>query len=196
MFELICYGLFLLLYGFGAWMFFNGLQDLITNAPRASKPQPSASQFDIGNMKLGTVCAANHLEDEREIDSDGPSHEELGMTEIANEERLRIEQEHRSILDDVLQELLTEQPTSFDAIYEKYSGKCATRELKKKLDNPRGRYSIKQYLREMENEGKLKRVMNIREYFYVVAEEEKEEVVSESGHAGVFRANEPNEAMV
>jgi hypothetical protein len=48
----------------------------------------------------------------------------------------------------------------------------------------------------MENEGKLKRVMNVREYFYVVEEEENEEVVSESGHAGVFQANEPNEAMV
>ena len=45
MFKLIYYGLFLLLYGFGAWMFFNGLQDLTTNASKASKPQPSASQF-------------------------------------------------------------------------------------------------------------------------------------------------------
>ena len=115
------------------------------------------------------------------------------MTEIANEERLRIEQEHRSILADVIQEVLTEQPTSFDTIYENYSDKCTSRELKKKLDKPRGRYSVKQYLREMENEGKLKRVMNVREYFYVVAEEE--EVVSESGHVGVFQANEPNEAM-
>jgi hypothetical protein len=48
----------------------------------------------------------------------------------------------------------------------------------------------------MENEGKLKRVMNVREYFYVVAEAENEEVVSESGHVAVFQANEPNEAMV
>jgi hypothetical protein len=48
----------------------------------------------------------------------------------------------------------------------------------------------------MENAGKLKRVMNVREYFYVVAEEENEEVVSESGHVGVFQANEPNEVMV
>jgi predicted transcriptional regulator len=118
------------------------------------------------------------------------------VTEIAKAERLRIEQEHRSILEDVLQEVLTEQPTSFDAIYEKYSDKCTTRELKKKSDKPRGRYSVKQYLREMENEGKLKRVMNIREYFYVVAEEENEEVVSESGHIEVFQANEPNEAIV
>jgi hypothetical protein len=196
MFELIYYGLFLLLYGFGAWMFFNGLQDLITNAPRASKPQPSASQFDIGNMKPGAVCTANRLEDEDEIDSDAPSHDELGVTEIANEERLRIEQEHRSILENVLQELLTGQPTSFDAIYEKYSGNCTSRELKKKLDKPRGRYSVKHYLREMENEGKLKRVMNVREYFYVVAKEEKEEVVSEGGHEGVFQANESNEAVV
>ena len=38
--------------------------------------------------------------------------------------------------------------------------------------------------------------MNVREYFYVVTEEEKEEVVSESGHRGVFQANEPNEAVV
>ena len=52
MLELIYYGLFLLLYGFGAWTFFNGLQDLIVNASKASKPQPSASQFDIDNMKL------------------------------------------------------------------------------------------------------------------------------------------------
>ena len=196
MLELIYYGLFLLLYGFGAWMFFNGLQDLITNASKASKPQPSASQFDIGNMKPGTVCTAKHPGGIGEIGSDVPSHDELGVTEIANEERLRIEQEHRSILDDVLQELLTDQPTSFDAIYEKYSDKCTTRELKKKLDKPRGRYSVKQYLREMENEGKLKRVMNVREYFYVVAERGNGEVVSESAHEGVFQANEPNEAMV
>ena len=60
MLELIYYRLFLLLYGFGAWMFFNGLHDLITNASKASKPQPSASQFDIGNMKPRTVCTAKH----------------------------------------------------------------------------------------------------------------------------------------
>ena len=52
MLELIYCGLFLLLYGFGAWLFFNGLHDLITNASKASPPQPSASQFDSGNMKL------------------------------------------------------------------------------------------------------------------------------------------------
>jgi hypothetical protein len=102
----------------------------------------------------------------------------------------------RGYLENVLQELLTGQPTSFDAIYEKYSGNCTSRELKKKLDKPRGRYSVKHYLREMENEGKLKRVMNVREYFYVVAEEENEEVVGESRHIGVFQANEPNEAVV
>ena len=196
MLELIYYGLFLLLYGFGAWMFFYGLQDLITNASKASKPQPSASQFDIGNMKPETVCTANSIDDGVEIDSDAPSHDDPGVAEIAKAERLRIEQEHRSILEDVLQGVLTEQPTSFDAIYEKYSGKCTTRELKKKSDKPRVRTRVKSYLREMENEGKLKRVMNVREYFYVVAEEENEEVVSESRHVGVFQANEPNEAMV
>jgi hypothetical protein len=195
MFELIYYGLFLLLYGFGAWMFFNGLQDLITNASKASKPQPSL--FDIGNMKPRRVfCTANCLDDDGEIDNDASSHDETGVAEIAKAERLRIEQEHRSILEEVLQELLTEQPTSFDAIYENYSDKCTTRELKKKLDKPRVRNRVKSYLRDMENEGKLKRVMNVREYFYVVAEEENEEVVSESGHVGVFQANEPNEAIV
>jgi hypothetical protein len=99
-------------------------------------------------------------------------------------------------LEDVLQEVLTEQPTSFDAIYENYSDTCTSREFERKLDKPRVRHSVKLYLRDMENAGKLKRVMNVREYFYVVAEEEKEEVASDSGHVGVFQANEPNEAMV
>ena len=98
------------------------------------------------------------------------SHDEPGVAEIAKAERLWIEQEHRSILEEVLQGVLTEQPTSVDAIYEKYSCKCTSRELKKKLDKPRVRYSVKQYLRDMEKEGELKRVMNVREYFYVVTE--------------------------
>jgi hypothetical protein len=130
---------------------------------KASKPQPSATQFDIDNMKPGTVCTAKYPGGIGEIDSDAPSHDDPGVTEIANEERLRIEQEHRSILEEVLQELLTEQLTSFDAIYDNYSDKCTTRELKKKLDKPRVRNRVKSYLRDMENEGKLKRVMNVRE---------------------------------
>ena len=165
MLELIYYGLFLLLYGFGAWTFFNGLQEYTKS--KASKPQ--LSPFDIGNMKTGTVCTANGLDDDGEIDSDVPGHDDSSMIEIAKAERLRIEQEHRSILEDVLQELLTELPTSFDAIYEKYSGKCSSRDFERKLDKPRGRHSVKLYLRDMENEGKLRRVMNVREYFYVVA---------------------------
>jgi hypothetical protein len=148
MLELIYYGLFLLLYGFGAWMFFNGLQDYTKS--KGSKHQPSL--FDIGNMKPGTVCTAKHPGGIGEIDGDAPSHDDPGVTEIANEERVRIE--------------------------------------------PRVRNRVKSYLRDMENEGKLKRVMNVREYFYVVAEEENEEVVSESGHVGVFQANEQNEAIV
>ena len=55
MLELIYYGLFLLLYGFGAWTFFNGLQDLITNASKASKPQPSASQFALQTVSMMRV---------------------------------------------------------------------------------------------------------------------------------------------
>jgi hypothetical protein len=91
MLELIYYRLFLLLYGFGAWLFFNGLHDYTKS--KESTPQPSASLFDIGNMKPGTVCTAKHPGGIGEIDSYVPSHDEPGMTEIANEERLRIEQE-------------------------------------------------------------------------------------------------------
>jgi predicted transcriptional regulator len=65
-----------------------------------------------------------------------------------------------------------------------------------RLDKPRGRFSVKQYLRDLENEGKLKRVMNVREYFYVVAEKGNGEVASESGHVELFQANEPNEVVV
>jgi hypothetical protein len=51
----------------------------------------------------------------------------------------------------------------------------------------------------MENEGKLKRVMNVREYFYVVAEEEGCEAVtgselSNTEQPRTFRANEQSEA--
>jgi hypothetical protein len=71
---------------------------------KASKPQPSASQFDIGNMKPGTVCTANSIDDEGEIDepcdiaqlNTASSIDEQSMSEIANEERLRIEQEHEN----------------------------------------------------------------------------------------------------
>ena len=80
----------------------------------------------------------------------------------------------------MLQELLAEQPTSFDAIYEKYSDKCTSRELKKKLDEPRGRNRVKSYLRDMGNEGKLKRVMNVCEYFYVAAERVGKDFISNS----------------
>jgi len=73
------------------------------------------------------------------------------VAEIAKAERLGIEQEYRSIQEDVLQEVLAELPTSVDAIYEKYSDTCTSRELQKKLDEPRVRYSVKSYLRDMEN---------------------------------------------
>jgi hypothetical protein len=70
-------------------------------------------------MKPGTVCTAKHPGNIGVIDSDALIHDEPGVAVIAKAERLRIEQEHRSILKDVLQGVLTEQPTSFDAIYEK-----------------------------------------------------------------------------
>ena len=62
------------------------------------------------------------------------------------------------------------------------------------------RIRVKQYLREMENEEKLKRAMKGREYFYVVAETGGGGVVtgseqSNTEHSIKFRANVPCEAM-
>ncbi len=43
-----------------------------TNTSIASKPQPSTSQFDVGNMKPGTVCTAKYPGGIGEIDSNAP----------------------------------------------------------------------------------------------------------------------------
>ncbi len=61
------------------------------------------------------------------------------------------------------------------------------------------RSHVKQYLREMADDGKLKRVMKGREQFYVVVETEGGEVVTGSEQSNLkqpikFRANEPSEA--
>ncbi len=55
---------------------------------KSKASQPQLSQFDIGNMKPGTVCTANCPGDYGEIDSYAPSHDEPGMAEIAKAERL------------------------------------------------------------------------------------------------------------
>ena len=60
------------------------------------------------------------------------------------------------------------------------------------------RNHVKQYLREMVNDGKLKRVMKGREYFYVVVETEGGGVVTESEQLNIerpikFRASVPGE---
>ena len=62
------------------------------------------------------------------------------------------------------------------------------------------RIRVKQYLREMENEEKLKRAMKGREYFYVVAETGGGGVVAGSKQVNIerpikFRANVPSETM-
>jgi hypothetical protein len=67
-----------------------------------------------------------------------------------------------------------------------------------RLDKPRVRIREKQYLRETADEGKLKRVMKGREYFYVVAEAEGGGVVTGSEQPNLeqprtFRATEPSE---
>ena len=62
------------------------------------------------------------------------------------------------------------------------------------------RERVKQYLRETADEGKLKRVMKGREYFYRVVETGGGGVVTGSEQLNLerprtFRANEPSEAM-
>ena len=62
------------------------------------------------------------------------------------------------------------------------------------------RNRVKQYLREMADDGTLKRVMKGQEYFYRVAETEGGGVATGSEQLNpwqprTFRANEPSEAM-
>lgn len=68
-----------------------------------------------------------------------------------------------------------------------------------RLDKPRVRNRVKRYLREMADEGKLKRVVKAWEYFYVMVETEGSEVVTGSEQLNIewprtFRAKVPSEA--
>ena len=187
MLELIFYVLFLVLFVFGAWSLFSSWQKIFAKAESKAceasnsevTPRPSVSQFDV----------RDHSELDRRVDEEEehgditqpgidvsvfsppivPS-DPAGMMEVPNAERQRIEREHRGILEDVLQEVLSEQPTPFERIYMRYVEKCNTGERGRRLDKPRVRERVKVYLREMADDGKLKRVMKGREYFYVVAE--------------------------
>jgi hypothetical protein len=191
MLELLYYVLFLLLFAFGAWSLFSGWQKIFGKAESKAcessnseiTHQPSAFQFDTSN---GDHLLDRQLDEEEEHgDIAQPSMDmnvfstatissldETGVMEIPNAERQRIELVHRGILEVVLQEVLSEQPTPFEQIYVKYVEGCNTRERWRRLDTPRVRDRVKVYLREMADEGKLKRVMKGREYFYVVAERE------------------------
>ena len=192
MIELIFYVLFLLLFVFGAWSLFSSWQKIFGKAESIACessnceiiPQPSVSQFDTSNSdpQIDRELDEQDEQDEHNEDTDQPSIDgsvfstatvssldETGLMEIPNAERQRIEREHRSILGDVLQEVLSEQPTPFEQIYVKYVEGCNTQERGRRLDKPRVRDRVKVYLREMADEGKLKRVMKGREYFYVVA---------------------------
>ena len=187
MFELIFYVLFLLLFVFGAWSLFSGWQKIFANAESKAcelsnseiTHQPSAIQFDTTNSDPQIDHELDEEEEHGDISHPGidvivfsppivPS-DPAGMMDVPNAERQRIEREHRGILEDVLKEVLSEQPTPFDVIYMKYVERCNTRERERRLDKPRVRDRVKVYLREMADEGKLKRVMKGREYLYVVA---------------------------
>jgi hypothetical protein len=194
MFELIFYVLFLVLFVFGAWSLFSGWQKIFAKAESKAcghsnseiAHQSLASQFDTSNSD---PQLDRKLDEEVEQDEHGgisqPSinvsafstatvstHDDTGMMKVPNAERQRIEREHRGILEDVLQEVLSEQLTPFELIYEKYTERCSTCDCGRRLDKPRVRDRVKVYLREMADEGELKRVMKGREYFYVVAERE------------------------
>ncbi|RCV63332.1 hypothetical protein C5S53_14370 [Methanophagales archaeon] len=188
MFELIFYVLFLLLFVFGAWSLFSSWQKIFGKAESIAckagnsemTHQSSAFQFDVTNRD---PLIDPELDEEDEQDEHGdisqpsivvsqPSvaSDPAGMMEVPNAERQRIEREHRSILEKVLQEVLSEQLTPFEQIYVKYVERCNTQERGRRLDKSRVRDRVKVYLRELADEGKLKRVMKGREYFYVVAE--------------------------
>ena len=211
MLELIFYVLFLLLFVFGAWSLFNGWQKIFGKAElkvcEASNceitPQPSVSQFDTTNSD----SQIDHELDEEEEHGDisqpnvdvsvysppnvqNVSSDPSGMMEIPNAERQRIEREHRDILEDVLQEILSEQPTPFEKIYEEYAERCNTRERGRRLDKQRVRDRVKVYLREMADEGKLKRVMKGREYLYMVAERGDGEVANASEQLQIEYVND------
>lgn len=197
----------MLLFVFGAWSLFSGWQKIFANAESKAceafnggiTPQSSAFQFDTsnGDHQLDRELDERDEQDEHKGDIIQsidvsvfsppivPS-DPAGMIEVANAERQRIEREHRGILEGVLQEVLSEQLTPFEQIYARYVEKCNTRGRKRRLDKPRVRDRVKVYLREMADEGKLKRVLKGREYFYVVVEGEKGEGVSDSEHTGVF----------
>jgi hypothetical protein len=188
MLELLFYVLFLLLFVFGAWSLFSGWQKIFGKAESKAcessnseiTHQPSAFQFDVrgdSELDIGDLDEeAEHGEiSQPSIDGSVFSLQKVSndpscMMEIANAERQRIEREHRSILEAVLQEVLSEQLTPFEQIYERYAERCNTRERGRRLDKPRVRDRVKVYMREMAVSGKLKRVMKGREYFYVVAE--------------------------
>lgn len=212
MLELLYYVLFLLLFVFGAWSLFSSWQKIFGNAESIAcersnsdiTHQSLASQFDTTNSdpQIDHELDEEDGQDEHKGDiiqsidvsvfstANFPN-DQPAMMEIPNAERQRIEREHRVILEVVLQEVLSEQPTLFELIYVRYVERCNTRERGRRLDKPRVRDRVKVYLREMADEGGLKRVMKGREYFYVVAERGDGEVVSDSGH----KAKEPNEAM-
>lgn len=208
MLELLFYVLFLLLFVFGAWSLFSSWQRIFAKAEsivceRSNSEithQSSASQSDVrSDSKLdGDLDEEAEHGDISQPDIDvsvfsppSVSSDPSGMMEVPNAERQRIEREHRGILEDVLQGVLSEQPTPFEQIYVRYVEKCNTRERGRRLDKPRVRDRVKVYLREMADEGMLKRVMKGREYLYVVAERGDGEVVSDSGH----KAKDPSEVM-
>jgi hypothetical protein len=170
MLELIYYGLFLLLYVFGAWLLFSSGQKIFSNT--------ESTACESSNNEI-TPLSSDFQFDENNSD--------LQLDRQLDEEDEQVE--HSGIMEDVLQEVLSEQPTPFEHIFVRYVERCNTLERERRLDKPRVRDRVKVYLREMADSGKLKRVMKGREYFYVVAERGDGEVIGDSEHMGVFQAN-------
>ena len=148
--EIIFYTLFLLLFVYGAW--------LVISSMKKKKPMilllPAHQDIYPGQIYPGEdELLQNSARQQQKPKSQGMTH--------ANKERQRLEVEHKQILTEVLKEVLTPEPTTFDDIYSVYVERCTLQKRK-----PRGRDRVKAYLREMEQKGILNRVREGRQMIY------------------------------
>lgn len=168
--EILLYLLFLVLFVFGAWSLLSSWSDLFSKKQEVTYKR--SAQSEIGD--LDGEEEQDDTSQPRFFSPPGVLGDQPGMTETANAARQRIEREHRSIMEDVIREVLTaNQPTPFESIYGNYVEKCNAREVyecERRLDKPRVRHRVKAYLREFETDGKVKRVLKGREYFYAMVE--------------------------
>ena len=154
--EIIFYTLFLLLFVYGAWLVISSMKKkkpMILQLPAHQDIYPGQNIYP-GQIYPGEdELLQNSARQQQKPKSQGMTH--------ANKERQRLEVEHKQILTEVLKEVLTPEPTTFDDIYSVYVERCTLQKRK-----PRGRDRVKAYLREMEQKGILNRVREGRQMIY------------------------------